>query len=196
MRRDRIRPKESAMTGKYYVAETIRQDGIADRWNGSRSNFSLFEAPCNRTRSILSPPLSLSLFLFAHPLSSLSLPTLRRPSAPITESDRVQVASTYFCKNLGMPEARRIRRKARAECTPRYFKRRLSAISRDLIQDRVSGPRHFICRWGAWTEFSSISLSFFFLLPFLVSFDEQRNVPRNIVRSKQINSGSFEESVE
>ena len=90
--------------------------------------------------------LSLSLFLFAHPLSSLSLPTLRRPSAPITESDRVQVASTYFCKNLGMPEARRIRRKARAECTPRYFKRRLSAISRDLIQDRVSGPRHFICR--------------------------------------------------
>ena len=80
MRRDRIRPKESAMTGKYYVAETIRQDGIADRWNGSRSNFSLFEAPCNRTRSILSPPLSLSLSLSLCTSSVVPLAPYATPS--------------------------------------------------------------------------------------------------------------------
>lgn len=129
------------MTGKYYVAETIRQDGIADRWNGSRSNFSPFEAPCNRTRSILSLSLSFPVSrALAPPFPSFrSLPSLFTvPPAPITKSDRAQVASTYFCKNLGIPVlegAREFEEKRERNAHRRYFKRRLPPISRDLIQD-------------------------------------------------------------
>lgn len=110
---------------------------------------------------------------FHHFVLSPSLFTV--PPAPITKSDRAQVASTYFCKNLGIPvsreRAREFEEKRERNAHRRYFKRRLPPISRDLIQDPpVSGPRHFVLR----PTFQRNSLLFCFFPPiFFLKLDEQ-----------------------
>lgn len=99
----------------------------------------------SKLHAIVHVPFSLSLSFpvsraLAPPFPSFrSLPSLFTvPPAPITKSDRAQVASTYFCKNLGIPVlegAREFEEKRERNAHRRYFKRRLPPISRDLIQD-------------------------------------------------------------
>lgn len=100
----------------------------------------------------LAPP-----FPSFHPLPSL----FAVPPAPITKSDRAQVASTYFCKNLGIPVlegAREFEEKRERNAHLRYFKRRLPPISRDLIQDPRIWATSFRSSTNVSTEFPSILL--------------------------------------
>lgn len=130
------------MTGKYYVTETIRQHGIADRWNGSRSNFSPFEAPCNRTGS-LSPSLSSGTF------PGLQSSNPDSGSTGASHKYLATPAKILACRSA----ARRVRRrKARPECALRESNRRLSSIPRNLIRDSVYAACRFIYWKGTLNE--------------------------------------------
>lgn len=143
MRRNRIR----STRGIRYDREILCRGNNSTGWNCwpmKRKSIELFSIRSSM-QSYTFHSLSLSLSFpvsraLAPPFPSFrSLPSLFTvPPAPITKSDRAQVASTYFCKNLGIPVlegAREFEEKRERNAHRRYFKRRLPPISRDLIQD-------------------------------------------------------------